>query len=345
MSSARLTLVAEDGDPGLPTLVAEQLGERVGLAGALRDLDRQARPARVPGGSADAAVFTWDRADAGTRTWWPQGLTTSAEAAPERGATGPRVLLSGWYAKENGRSDTATRVSLVDLDAGPAGPRYDHVLLVEPVREDWSGAARHRLVKVHAGGLAWVGHLLLVADTRRGVRVFDLDDLVRLAPAGRRPHGARFALPQRGAWRAAEQGDARPLRWSFLSLDRSEAEALWLVAGEYDHKGTGARLARFALDLSTGTPLNRAADEVLRTDVPSMQGAIRVDGRYVVSASNGAYRRGHLWTGVAGGPWTRHARALPIGPEDLSYDQAAGRLWTQTEYPGKRYVLSVPLPG
>lgn len=345
MSSARLTLVAEDAAPGLATLVAEQLGERVGLEGALGLLDRQARPAQVPGMAVDGAAFTWDAADAGTRTWWPQGLTTSAEASPERGGSEPRILLAGWYAKEDGRSDTATRVSLVDLGAGPAGPRYDHVLLIEPAREDWSGAVRHRLVTVHAGGLAWVGDTLLVADTRRGVRVFDLDNLVLLAPDAFGRYGARFALPQSGAWRAGVQGEARPLRWSFLSLDRTAAGALWLLAGEYDHKGVGARLATFALDPATGAPLSRAADEVLRTDVPSMQGAVRVDETYVVSASNGAYRRGHLWTSVAGGPWTRHARALPIGPEDLSYDPASARVWTQTEYPAKRYVLSVPMPG
>jgi hypothetical protein len=63
----------------------------------------------------------------------------------------------------------------------------------------------------------------------------------------------------------------------------------------------------------------------------------------VVTASNGPRRRGHLWTST-GGAFRQHAKALPPGPEDVSWDGDAERLWTQTEYPGRRYVLSTPLP-
>jgi hypothetical protein len=73
-----------------------------------------------------------------------------------------------------------------------------------------------------------------------------------------------------------------------------------------------------------------------------MQGACRVRGTYVVSASFGRFRRGHLWVGGAGS-FRKHAGALPAGPEDLSHDPQSGRLWTQTEYPGRRSVLSVPV--
>lgn len=239
---------------------------------------------------------------------------------------GQRVLLAAWYAKRPGGGHAATRVSVVDLDRD-GGPRYAHVRLLN---------AGGQPVRVHAGGLAWCGDLLLVADTRRGIRVFDLGEVVA--------SGGGFQVAQCGSWAPERDGPAPPLRWSFLSLDRTAPGELWLVAGEYNRSGTGARLARWALDPSTCLPARPEPEEVVRTDIASMQGTVRVDGTYVVSASHGRHRRGHLWTGRAGGSWVRHARVLPVGPEDLSYDPVTRRLWTQTEYPDRRYVLALPLP-
>ncbi len=347
MTSDRLTLTADAGRSGAEIArgVTDSLGERVGLAGVLGGLDRQARSTSVPGAGSEMTGFTWDPADVWTRTWWPQGLSTWADAGPAVRTGDRRVVLSAWYARQPEASGASTRISVVDLDADPGlpGPRYAHVLLVVPYRDPAAGATRHRALTVHAGGLARCGNLLLVADTRRGVRVFDLDDVVRLAPDGDRPPGFAYALPQCGLWRARAQDGSRPLRWSFLSLDRTQHGALWLVAGEYVRGGSGARLARFALDPATGLPARPEPVEVVQTDLPSMQGAVHVDSAYVVSASSGRLRRGHLWTGRSGGAWTRHGRALPVGPEDLSYDPTSDRLWTQTEYPGRRYVLSCPL--
>ncbi len=315
----------------------------MGLAGILADLDRRARPALDrPSG---ASGFTWDRRDAASRTWWPQGLTLSADGAagPGLGVGDRRVLIAGWYARDAGRGDTAARVSVVDLDTG-ATPRYAHVLLMEAYREASSGEVRHRPVPVHAGGLVWLGDRLLVADTRRGLRVFDLAAVVRAARGTGLPRGVRHLLPQRGSWTASADEGTRPLRWSFVSLDRTTPGALSLVAGEYSRQGAGARLVRWALDPAWGTPSRPAPEEVVTTDIASMQGAVRVDGTYIVSASRGSRRRGHLWTGPAGGPYVRHPEALPVGPEDLAYDPGSGLVWTQTEYPRRRIVLAVPLP-
>ncbi len=344
-----------EADGGLGRIVADQLGDRVGLRGLLADVradDPQGRRARwlpPPGGSAGSTAadphatgFGWDVADQRDEQWWPQGLTISADAGPVD-AVG-RVLLAGWYAKQDGRSDQASRVTVVDLDAGPDGPRYAHVALVEPYREQWSGAVRHRAVRVHAGGLVWLGQWLLVADTRHGVRVFDLTGLIRLGPGVPSDHGVRHLLPQSASWSGTGAGDATPLRWSFLSLDRTEPGRLSLVAGEYDRGGRGARVARWTLDPDSGLPAPELAVEVLRTDIASMQGAVRVRGRYLISASRGRRRRGQLWTGPPGGPYARHPDALPVGPEDLAYDPGTDRLWTQTEYPGARTVVSVSIP-
>ncbi len=278
-------------------------------------LDRRARP--LPAG-ADAGVqgFGWDTEDADTDTWWPQGLTTSADG---------KVLVSAWYAKGPRGEHSATRISVVDL--AEAAPRYAHVQLLD----------RGEPVRVHAGGLALRGSRLLVADTWHGLRVFDLSDTTR-------DSNGHLTLSQVASWGPTAWAGHQPLRWSFLSLDASVPGELWLIAGEYDRRGTDARLTRWAADRETALPNAAEPAEVVPVGIASMQGAVRVDGTYIVAASAGRRRRGHLWTGRAGGDWRQHREALPVGPEDLSYDRVTGRLWTQTEYPGRRVVLSLPLP-
>ena len=340
MIGTGLTLIPGDDHPSRAAEVVARLGKRVGLSGVLGDLDRVAAGAvESPPGS----VFGWDDSDSATTTWWPQGLTTSAESAhsaPELAAH--TIVLAAWYAKDRSRRpDRAVRLSVLDV-TDHTDPRYTHILLVEPHRRWRVGPWQPAQVRVHAGGLVWLDHALLVTDTWRGFRVFDLRDLVRVDP-GPHTYGCRYLLPQRRRWRAGAAGAQRALRWSFASLDRQLPGEAWLIAGEYVRGGKGARLARFPLaPLLSQRPAEAA--EVVTTDVPSMQGAARVDGRYWVSASHGARRRGHLWVGSADAPFRKYPEALPVGPEDLSYDPVVGRLWTQTEHPRQRLILSVPLP-
>jgi len=319
--------------------ILDRVGERVGITALLADLDR---PAAVDVETSAQTAFTWDDEDSTTTTWWPQGLTTSAESAHSTAdLPGRTIVLAAWYAKDRSRGPSrAVRVSVLDA-SDLAAPRYTHLLLVEPRRRGRIGRWQPAHVKVHAGGLVWRDHLLLVTDTWRGLRVFDLRHLVRVNPSPA-TYGCRYLLPQRTRWLATTGAGQRKLRWSFASLDRGEPSVEWLIAGEYA-RGTGARLIRLPL-----APLleGRVAEavEVITTDVPSMQGAVRVEGRYWVSASHGARRRGHLWVGGSKGAFRKYPEALPVGPEDLSYDPASGGLWTQTEHPGHRQVLSMPLP-
>jgi hypothetical protein len=157
-------------------------------------------------------------------------------------------------------------------------------------------------------------------------------------------NGRHPALPQARAPRQGPRQRSCALRWSFISLDRSDPDEPWLIAGEYDRKGTGTRIARFALDPATGRPAaHSGAVEVIEAGIASMQGATRINGVYHVSASHGAERPGHLYTGGVDG-FIQHQQRLPVGPEDLSYEAGADRLWTLTEYPGKRVVVAVPRP-
>ena len=308
-------------------------GRRVGLSGVLERLDRTGSPTDVPG-RPDALGLTWDAEDRATSDWMPQGITTSFDAHGEPRADGPATVLVSWYARDAAGRDAACRISVLERSEGV---RYAHVRLVRTHRPWWRGRPHLRQVPVHAGGVLWWGSTLLVASTRAGLLTFDLDDIA-LGDDG------AFVLPQSGACMAREERGQRPLRYSFLSLDRCDEDRPWLVVGEYRRSGTGARIARFALDPRTGLPVDGPAQELLTPGTASMQGATRVDGTYYVSASHGATRPGHLYVGDGTSGFSKLAGALPIGPEDLSYDRGTDRLWTVTEYPDKRWVLAVPRP-
>jgi len=325
------TLQASGRHEALAERLLPSLGVRIGLAGLFEHLDRVGSRVEVPGA---VEAFTWDEADQGDVDWMPQGISTSADARRDEAA---HTVLVSWYARDVVGRDSDCRISVVDRST-PARPRYAHVQLVEPVSRWWRLGVHAQPVPVHAGGIVWWGTTLLVASTRSGIRVFDLDDVVR-APDG------RLLLPQCGSHAGHTTGTPRPLRWSFISLDRSDPEHPWLVAGEYSREGAGTRLARFPLDPVTGRPSGPTCEavEVLETGIPSMQGATRIHGVYHVSASRGAKRPGHLYVGGIGG-YTRHPGALPIGPEDLSYEASGDRLWTVTEHPGSRVVVAVPRP-
>lgn len=312
--------------------LAGRLGRRVGLDGVLADLRRAARPA-VDERHPDAPALCWDAADAADQTWWPQGLTTDAEA----GGAPASVLLAAWYTRGLGDRlpNVAVRVSVLSL----AERAYEHVLLVDPVSSLLTPFGRGWPVPVHAGGLVWTGDLLLVADTRRGFRVFDLRDVTRLE---RPVRGCRFTLPQRGRWAASRPAGTPRMAFSFASLD-SAADGPWLLSGEYARAGTGTRLVRHPLSpLLAGEPAEAA--EVVVAGLPSMQGVARVDGTWWVSASRGSARRGQLWHGTSERAFEPIDDALPVGCEDLSYDPVGGLLWTQAEHPGQRLVMAVPLP-
>ena len=326
-----LTLETTDRQADLRDRLLPALGRRIGLAGLYGYLDRVGSAVDMAG--TDAA-FTWDEVDQRDSDWMPQGISTSADARHDEDA---HTILVSWYAKGLTGRDSDSRITVVDR-SDPALPRYAHVHLIEPARRWWRLGVHQRRVPVHAGGILWWGTTVLVASTRGGLRVFDLDDIVR-------NRDGRLLLPQSGAHRATTIGGPRPLRWSFVSLDRTDPGQPWLVAGEYNREGAGTRIARFALDPATGRPAGRTcvAAEVLEANISSMQGATRVHGVYHVSASRGSKRRGNLYTGGARG-FTQHAEVLPVGPEDLSYEAAADRLWTVTEYPGSRVAAAIPRP-
>src|SRR3954447_5246404 len=152
---------------GMGRLVLDRRLRRFGPRGNVPFAARLARGLR--GG------FRWDPEDSRTKDWYPQGIDARGD-----------VVLVSWYSKRDG----AARLSIADTATG----RYGHVALMMPGGEP---------VKTHAGGLAWREDWLYVADTNRGLRLFDLRRF-----AGR-------TLPQAGWYRP----ESKDLRFSYASVD------------------------------------------------------------------------------------------------------------------------------
>lgn len=335
---------SDAGARDVDTLVAG-LGQRVRVTDVLDDLNRRGRPARPPG-RAVTDGFAWDAADGASPTWWPQGITTSADAGPAASLGERRVLVVSWYAKATpgraGGSDAVqpgSRITLVDLDT----LAYRHVLLVVPHRTP--RGVEPRPLRAHAGGLVWIAGHLHVAGTKRGLFTCRLEDLVRVDDTSK-VLGHRYVLPVRHRYVAATEPGAEDMRYSFLSLDR-DADPPQLLAGEYAAgRSQTRRLVRFPLDPATGH-LAGAADETVEPvwldegGAGHMQGAAVARGRFYVTTSRGSRRRGRMHVGEPGALRPRR-RSLPPGPEDVTYWPETDRLWSLTEHPGKRWVFSVP---
>ena len=335
LSSIQLRRTDENSD--IIDDAAAALGRRVGVAGVLAHLNRQAVRTRVPGRAVEWG-FTWNTADATTERWWPQGITTSADATDAEDIDGRRLLMTSWYSKVVEGQNHGSRITVVDLDT----LAYRHVLLVVPTR---AGDGRLELTPllVHAGGLVWFGPYVHVAGTRRGLFTCLVDDIIRMRST-EDTLGHRFVLPVRFAYHAYASGGAENMRYSFLSLDRS-SDPPQLLAGEYGVDDMTRRLVRFPLDPTThhlATHEDGTSRPVWLDDrgLGHMQGAAVVRDTYYVTSSRGRRRLGTLSVGEPGS-FRGFPRALPVGPEDISYWPSTDLLWSLTEYPGRRYVFAM----
>lgn len=333
-----LRLRHDQHDPARMASLAQRAGRRVGLAGVLDALDRQAHALAVPGRRVEWG-FGWEREDAHSRQWWPQGITSTSEAGPTSAYAGRDLLVTSWYAKPVDGSRHGSRLSVVDL----ATLRYRHVLLVQPKPDgSWFTPLR-----VHAGGLAWSGSQLLVAATRTGIFTASVDDVVEVDEPGRF-FGYRFVLPVGGLLRAEQDEAEEPLRYSFCSMERPATGPPRLHVGEYGRNRATRRLAHFPVDPQTDLPVQgpagcEACD--LAEGPAGMQGVAVVDGVRHLTTSHGTQRPGTLHVGARRRWWPRlraaRRGALPVGPEDLTWWPEQGLLWSLSEHPGHRYVYAV----
>lgn len=315
----------------------DRFGLRVGMAGVLTHLKHQAVRAPVPGTAVDHG-FRWNERDQSTERWWPQGITTSADATDTEDVDGRRLLVTSWYAKLAHGTNLGSRITVVDLDS----LSYRHVLLVLPERTR-KGHVELKPLLVHAGGLVWCGPYLHVAGTRRGLFSCLIDDIIRMRDP-QDAFGYRFVLPVRFTYAAAASKGVEEMRYSFLSLDRGSRPPQ-LVAGEYGRSDATRRLVRYPLDPDT---FHLAAQEDGRSrpiwlddrGKGHMQGAAIVGDTYYVTSSRGRYRLGQMYVGQPG-RFRRFRRALPVGPEDITYWPSTDQLWSLSEHPGRRFVFAM----
>lgn len=334
--------------------LAGVLGEPAGLEELLDDLKYQARRSRLPArllGRAVSDAYTWDAYDRRDLLWYPQGISTSADASDTEDVGGRRVVVTTWYSSGKDGVKRGSRVTFLDLET----LRYRHVLLVNPVF-DKQGGLQLRPMNIHAGGIAWAGPYLHIAATKRGFVTARVDDIMRVLGDDDHPdelgfdgqrvssYGHRYVLPVRFTYNAFTDDGHEQLRYSFLSLDR-RSDPPALIAGEYGRGTAPNRLARYQLDpstwqLKTGDDGFSRPLEVDEGGVVQMQGAALAAGRYHVTVSHGPFMPGTIYAGTAGALKPKRF-ALPMGPEDLAYWPSTDRLWSLTEHPRRRWIVSM----
>lgn len=308
-------------------------GARIGIDGLVPELGRRARRSllhpRLIGRKVHTAL-TWEAPDRRDDSWYPQGISNSVRT----GVAG-NLLVVAWYSKR----DHGSRVSFIDLDRR----RYEHVLLVEPTVADGHGTIKP--LAVHAGGLVWHNRFLHVAATRRGFLTCHLDDLLRVSDSSSvDTHGHRYVLPVRFGHRADASEETEKLRYSFMTLDRSE-DTPALVVGEYGSAQKTRRLVRIPVDDDTGmlhTDDNGVArPELLEDDgLLRMQGVAVADGAWYVTASEGHWTPGTVHVGEPG-DFRAHRWATPMGPEDVVHWPSTDLLWCASEHPHRRWIFAM----
>lgn len=334
--------------------LAAVLGGRAGVDGVLGDLKWQAKESllgRLMGRAVSRAI-TWDDYDRRDQRWWPQGISTSADASDTEDIAGRRVLVTTWYSKTIDGTSHGSRVTFLDLDT----LQYRHVLLVVPGL-DKAGELVLKPLKIHAGGVVWAGPYLHVAATSRGFVTFRVDDIMRVPGdddhpddfgiSGRRvaSYGHRYVLPLRFSYRAETDEGHTGLRYSFVSLDR-RSEPPTIVAGEYGRGDDTTRLARYRLDpdtwlLATGEDGFSRPVGIDEAGVVQMQGGVVAGGRYHLTVSKGAWAPGWVYVGQPG-RFVRRRFATPMGPEDIAYWPSTDELWSISEHPRRRWVFAMP---
>lgn len=324
-----------------------------------------------------AQSFCFEPGDNDTADWYPQGVTTVADAQQDQHWGANQPILVSWYDHKSDSTAKGVRVSFLDSRTGD----YRHVLLAYPVINSYGNPSYESVrtdqdggKSLHAGGITWYGNFLYVADTNRGFRVFDMRHIYDLGKAsngttedpekiGRHDgtyygHGYRYVMPQVASWT-----DSSPMHFSFTSLDRSGKDSI--VAGEYcDSKGeycdgkTEGTVAAWEIAGAVDGEGEQITDPDYRwkpaeTHVmkeTNIQGAARFQDRWYLSESTGGDSNGvlHRTEQNPGNELeAESAQPLPIGPEDLSTwsdpTNLRGNAWTVSEHPGKRMLYSVPM--
>lgn len=293
-------------------------------------------------------AFEWESGDQTVSYWIPQGLTGGKAGARDY------VIVSWHYDETNiaddpnpaPSGDKGVRVTFADVSGLGGNVPYRHVLLVEP-----KGATGLASVNIHAGGMALYGPYLYVADTSRGVRVFDTTRILTVSTSAACSaqigkigaevcaYGYAYALPQIGGFYYPTGTDTScRAKFSYLSLDTTSNPPS-LISGEYDNDvnvGIYSRLLRFPLDPVThklvGDPQSVAhANGAWYAGNRNVQGATAINGKFFLNATR---YNGALFTGTVDQPskvYQASGGKWGYMPEGIHYVPENGRLFINTE--------------
>jgi hypothetical protein len=306
-------------------------GERTDVGEMIRNATQRTRPLASKPTADTVGGFRWASTNESETSWYPQGITGSADSQADGVIHGFRELIVSWHS--NNPDDAYSRITVVqadDLDNG----KYRHALLVAP---DANGNVTP--VRSHAGGLVWYKTRLYVADTNQ-LLVFDMRDLIKVRPSRRDDvRTYDYILPLRGRYDATTNPG---LRFSSVSLDRSRPGHA-LVTSEFSESG-GGRIVRWPLNENTGLlgDTVTASGAWTANGVRFMQGALMKDNRFGLSLSyrNTPHNFNDWASGSVGSPLSS-VRGWPVGAQDLHYAPTSNRIYSLTEFANQRSVFAV----
>jgi hypothetical protein len=337
------------------------------LDDVLGDVNRQARWPKDCDGPSNpfhhpSKGFCWDDGDFNDPLWYPQGISGSWDREKDQGTYhGHRVTVASWYQRTtpDNHESQAARVTFVMPSNDGKPPRYRHVVLADVSDHDF------RAAKAHAGGVAWVGDYLYVADTT-GLRVFDIKHIWKTdggQPDGNysikdgKVHAAGYdyVLPQVGSYQTNDKPEACEKKQgpviSSVSVDWTTKT---LVTGEYCGGNGKGRLVRWPLKDNGKLESSKktvTSKDWYYTPQKTMQG-VATWGNQVNSTSSHGSKPGEWHPMSLEGKDTgdtlkdeegNHYRAPVPGPEDVSINRfdndRKGLYWTLSERPGCRYVF------
>lgn len=307
--------------------------------------------------------FKWNSGDEQTTDWRPQGITGFQW-------NGRNFLLVTWYGI--GPDDIpgvynqhkGARVSLVDI-TNMSNITYRHILLVQDSANISNSAlfkpsnpyvqlGSYAPVTIHAGGIAFYAGKVYVADTRLGIRVFDLTKFVSVAGdatenrVGKESDGTlkafnyAYVLPETGYYKIT---NASPFSCIELGEGATSSDKM-LWTGQYieSTSSTVPKVYGFHLNAS-GQIVTSPQPEVItpidndNTNVNGIQGVYRAGSKTFMSTTGNSSYEGSTARlvryndGATAG--TRYR--WPHGAEDFYLEQSTGYLWNLTEYETVKY--------
>jgi len=307
--------------------------------------------------------FKWNSGDEQTNEWRPQGIGGFTWGTK-------KFLVVSWYGVDPGtiagvaNQHKGVRISLVDI-TNMNSVTYRHILLVQN-KANMSNASLYKAsnaytqlgafcpVTIHAGGVTCHAGKLFVADTKLGMRVFDLTKFISVqgddteTSCGQETNGDLkafnygYILPQTGYYKIT---NANP--FSCIELGEGATAAskyLWTAQYIEPSETTVPQVFGFSVNdagqVSTTTqPTIITPIDNDSTRVHGIQGVFRMGNKTFMSTTgNSSYEgsTGRLTRyndGTAAG--TRYR--WPHGAEDLYRDAATGYLWCLTEYETEKY--------